>query len=423
MRTIFVNVFLATLIPIVLLNPYFGMLSYYWFTFMNPHRLAWSGGGDIPWAKMMAGVMLVAWMLSNEPKRIPINAVTGLLLMMLAWVTVTSAAAMFPDKAWDDWFDFCKIVITTLSATALINSRRRLHAVVWILVISIAYWTVKGGLFVIATSGRGTVIGPADSQFPESNRFARVAIMIAPLMLWLMVHTANAWIRRGLLAALMLTLFAMFGTGSRGGLIAFLVAMTYAWLHSRHKILPVLFGVACLGAGIMVMSHEKLDDYVARFSSIGDYQTDASLQSRLRTWEFAKALIARKPVTGGGFGAFAANIQTSVDGGYLEAHSNYYEMWAEHGYPGLALYLMLAAATFHMGGRIQRLARGRPQLYWARDLSLMLRVSLIGYFVGGLVANTAFFEMYYTLMALMVVTWRLANQAAAPAAPGPGATA
>ena len=60
-----------------------------------------------------------------------------------------------------------------------------------------------------------------------------------------------------------------------------------------------------------------------------------------------------------------------------------------------------------------RKTRSRPDLYWARDLALLLKMSMVGYLVGGLVINHTYFEFYYTLIALMVVTRVLVERALA----------
>ena len=60
--------------------------------------------------------------------------------------------------------------------------------------------------------------------------------------------------------------------------------------------------------------------------------------------------------------------------------------------------------TLLMASRTIRMARGRDDLQWAAVLSGMLQVSLIGYTVGGLFLGLAYFDLPYSLLALVVAT-------------------
>jgi hypothetical protein len=50
------------------------------------------------------------------------------------------------------------------------------------------------------------------------------------------------------------------------------------------------------------------------------------------------------------------------------------------------------------------MARGREDLRWASLLAGMLQVSLVGYGVGGLFLGLAYFDLPYSLLALVVAT-------------------
>lgn len=419
MRALVINFMLLGCVLIALFQPWAGVLGYNWFTYMNPHRLAWGLGIPIPWAKVIAGLTLAGWLLGGM-KGFRLSWVTGLLLALFAWTTITSLDALFPERAWEDWTEFAKMAVTALVATALLDDRRRLHAFVWIVVISLAYWTVKGGLYVVLTGGSGRVVGPPQSQFPETNRFARVAIMVLPLIWWLRLHSARLWVRRAMMAAAGLTLLSLIGTGSRGGFVGFVAMLGFAWLHSRRKLGMAMLGGAALAVLLLAVPVERLTGYSERIGTIGDYAEEASAKSRFKTWAFALDMAAREPVTGGGFGAFLANRQETSRVGYYEAHSIYFQMLGEHGWAGLGLWLALALALLLTGRRAMRRAEAHPHLYWARDLAMMLQIALVGFLAGGVFENLAFFELYYTLAAMLVLTDRIvAREAVAPAAAPP----
>ena len=63
-----------------------------------------------------------------------------------------------------------------------------------------------------------------------------------------------------------------------------------------------------------------------------------------------------------------------------------------------------ASLTLLLAGRTIRMARGREDLRWASLLAGMLQVSLVGYAVGGLFLGLAYFDLPYSLLALVVAT-------------------
>src|SRR5690606_25370785 len=96
--------------------------------------------------------------------------------------------------------------------------------------------------------------------------------------------------------------------------------------------------------------------------------------------------------------------------GGKEFHSNYFQALGEHGWPGLALYLLLLLLTWRLGSNIIKLCRGRPELYWARDLAVMLQAALVAYAVGGITITHAFWEPFYLFIALLTVTRSLVRK-------------
>ena len=86
-----------------------------------------------------------------------------------------------------------------------------------------------------------------------------------------------------------------------------------------------------------------------------------------------------------------------------DAHSIYFEVVAEHGFIGIALFLLLAWFTWNTGSRIRKQAGRSKETIWYRDLASMLQVSLMGYAVSGAFLGLAYFDLYYNLIAMMVI--------------------
>ena len=405
MRSLLVFIIVFSSLPVTFVRPYVGLLTYAWLSYMNPHRITWGAAYNFPFAMIVAVTTIVAWLLSKEPKRIPWCGVTVLLVAFVFWINVTTLFALVPDPAWEKWDTVMKIMFMTFLTLILATDRKRIHALVWVIVVSIGFFGIRGGIFVILTGGNYLVFGPPQSFIASNNDLGLALIMILPLMRYLQLQTANRWIRLGLIGAMGLSVLSILSSYSRGAALALAVMLVFLWAKSRKRLLVGAIVVLALSVGLIFMPQKWVD----RVESIENYKTDASVQGRFDAWIFAINLARARPLVGGGF-----NVQDNSDlfmryspgaAGARAFHSIFFEALGEHGFVGLFLFLALMGATFRMGGAIRKYAKTDQTLTWARDLATMLQVGIVGYAVGGAFLSRAYFDLYYHFIAIMVVTY------------------
>jgi len=92
------------------------------------------------------------------------------------------------------------------------------------------------------------------------------------------------------------------------------------------------------------------------------------------------------------------------------AHSIWFEILGDLGFPGLVLFLAILAAAFWKCRNIARLTRNQPALAWAADLARMLQISLAVYVATGSALSLGYFEMYYNILALLSRITRTVRQ-------------
>ena len=68
------------------------------------------------------------------------------------------------------WDLYIKNLIFALAVMAIMRSQVRIQALIWITVLSIGYFGVKGGGFTIVNGGAYTVLGPPE----RSSRTATI---------------------------------------------------------------------------------------------------------------------------------------------------------------------------------------------------------------------------------------------------------
>ena len=402
MRDILVTALVFGSIPFILLRPWIGVLVWSWLAYMNPHRLTWGFAYDFQFAQVIAVVTLVALVWSREKKQVPVNGTTITWLLWICWLNVTTFFALFPNMAGPEWERAMKIQLFALVTILLMRHKDRLIALVWVIVISLGFYGAKGGVFSILTGGQYIVWGPEGSFIAGNNSIGLAMIMTIPLMWFLYQHYERRLIRWGMLGLIGLTTISIFTTHSRGAFLAIGAMAFFLWFKSRQK--------ALLGIGILLLLpllfFAMPIEFQDRMFSISDYQEDGSAMGRINAWWMAFNLALDRPMLGGGFGAFRTamfRIYAPDPDDFHDAHSIYFEVLGEHGFMGLALFLMLGCLTFWMGGWIIQRTKGIAELQWAQGLASMLQVSLVGYAVGGAFLGLAYFDLYYHLIAMMVL--------------------
>lgn len=405
MRSLLVVLIVFGSVPLILVKPHIGVLVWSWISYMNPHRISWGIADDIPLAMVIGSATLLAWLFSRERKYFPITVVTGILLAFTLWTNVTMLFAVVPDDAFVKWERTMKILLMACVTMSLMGSRERLHSLVWVIVASIGFYGVRGGIFTILTGGNYRVWGPPGSFIADNNTIGLALTMILPLMRYLQLRTEHMWLRMGLYGVMGLTVVAIIGTYSRSSLIALGVVVVVLWLKSRRRM---LLG-AVLGITTIVAATLMPGKWTERMETIQNYSEDESVQGRFDAWSFAYQLAEDRPIVGGGFNVFQSlplweRYVPNPVSYKRSAHSIYFEVLGEHGFIGLILFLLLGIATLRAGTWTLRRTRDRPDLQWARDLTAMTQTSVIAYAVAGLVVNIATFDLYYHLIGIIVLT-------------------
>jgi probable O-glycosylation ligase (exosortase A-associated) len=401
MRDIALTAIFFGLLPFVFSRPFVGIYIWSWLGFMNPHRLTYGFAYEFPFAQIVAIVIFVSILKSKQPIRVPWTRETVLLLIFIMWMLFTTFFAFNSDGAWEQWDKVWKIQLMLFVTLMLIDTKQKLNWLIWVIVLSLGFYGVKGGIFTIVHGGAHSVQGPMGSFIGGNNEIGLALIMTIPLMRCLQLQAKKVWIHQGVTVAMLLTGIAVIGTQSRGALVGMVAMGIFLWLKSRNKIFTLLSILVVVGALATIMPQEWYD----RMGTIELYQEDRSALSRINAWWMAYN-IATTQITGGGFEAFVpwAIKQYAPDPSMgADAHSIYFEVLGEQGFIGFTMFMLLAWFTWDTGKRIRRLARHKPETKWAADLAGMIQVSLIGYAASGAFLGLAYFDLYYTLIAIMVI--------------------
>lgn len=405
MRDLFLTLLVFATLPLSLLRPHVGVLVWTWLSLMSPHRLSWGFAYDFGFVQLVAVATMAGWLVSREKTALPNTATTLFLFLLTAWVCVTTAFALSPELAQPRLVFTLKLLALPLFVLLVMNTRERIHALVWITAISLGFFAVKGGMFALLTGGGYRVYGPAGSFIEDNNQLALALIVTLPLIRYLQMNSAERWVRWGMGGLLGIAIICILASYSRGALLGLAAVSVFLFLNSRHKVVLIVLMLVAGGGALSMMPERWFD----RMSTLGDSaeNQDASVQGRFEIWRFAFSVASDRPLVGGGFDVFdePTAYERYAPGIIVRApHSIVFQVLGEHGFVGLFLFLAMWATAVAAGSRIRRRTRTRPDLRWAYDLAGMLQAGLMGYAVAGQFLNLAFFDLIYVIIAAMVAT-------------------
>lgn len=420
MRDILVALLVYGTLPIAILRPHVGILCYVWIGLMNPHRLSWRMY-DAPVGMAAALATLVGTVLAGQIRAIPLRSTTYLLALWLLYTTLTTYGALSGADAWVEWNRFSRIILMCFVAMMLLQERARLEQFLWICMASIGFYGVKGGLFSLATGGNYRVWGPDGSFITGNNELALAELMVLPLMLYFAHRAKRHWVRVLHWGCFVLTTISILFSYSRGAFLGFGALAFVMIVRSRYRV-PALGMAVLLVALLFAVAPAS---WTERMFSIKDYQEDASAMGRINAWSFAANLAADR-VFGGGFRTFTREwfiVYAPNPTDVHDAHSIYFEVLGEQGYPGLAVFLAILGTTLWRLERLRKRGGGEQARVWYAELAEMLQFSILAYAVGGAFLGLAYFDLPYYLVIAALLLEFVADREPPEPAPEPAVAA
>lgn len=405
MSSLLLAVVVFAVLPVMFVEPFVGVLMWSWISFMSPMRLVYGIADAIPFALVVGVTCVAGWLFGNR-RRVPLDATTVLLAAFMMVFTISTVFALDPVAAWPKWWETTKAFLFFFVTAALLTNRVRVHALIWIMVLSVGFYGVKGGIFALLTGGNYRIWGPTSTVIGDNNHIACALVVLLPMMNYLALQSERRVIRIGARVAMGLCVMAVLASYSRGAFLALGAMVIFLWLHSRHKILTAMMIVPVLALSIHFMPQQWVD----RISTIETYDQDRSATGRIDIWRASAKMALARPLVGGGFLApHNQEIVSRYDPG-TEAravHSIWFEVMGETGLVGFGLWVMILGLAFINCRVILRRTAAAPEFRWANDLARMLLASLTGFAVGGTFLSLSYWDFYFTLVLILAAVRRI----------------
>jgi probable O-glycosylation ligase (exosortase A-associated) len=135
------------------------------------------------------------------------------------------------------------------------------------------------------------------------------------------------------------------------------------------------------------------------------WPNDLSALGRVNAWNYS-INVANDNLFGGGYNSWdrlTFEKYAPIVNFVQAAHSIYFSVLADHGWPGLILFLLISLLAWRTNTWVIRNTKDNDELKWAADLAKMLQVCLMAYASGGAFLSLSYLDLYWHLLALMVI--------------------
>jgi probable O-glycosylation ligase (exosortase A-associated) len=375
----------------------------------------WFMAKELSHSQVIGGFTFLGYVLSKEQKVLLKHRESVLICLLWVFFGLTTVFAIEQVTASEKFILLSKMFFMVLLSTSIVSNEKRIRLLVRVMAAAVGLFGLKGGLFFLSTGGQEMVSTPDGSFLSGNNAVGLALAMNLPVLLYLAKTDPQVWLRWLFRVMLIASYPAILGTFSRGAWAAAAIVTLLLFWNSGRKT-TVLIAIGAFGVLTMwfpgILSSMLSERVIDRYETLENIDTDNTSQSRLWSWEFCKRVALDNPVIGAGFGYYSEDTYAKYypemlsrwPGKSWSCHNSWLQVLGEHGFIGFSLWCALLICTFSSLRDIRLYGRALPEMVWAVDIGRMLPISLVGFMVGGTFLDFAYFEGFYQLVAVVVVT-------------------
>jgi len=408
LRDIIFSAMVLFMVPACYRKPFIGLVMFSWLAYMRPQDLTWGFAREQRWSYLIAVTTFLGYLKSRPTEWFIRDWRNYVMIVMILVVGISGVVSKYASAiTFNHFLEFAKILVIAMFTTVVVKRREQLRILLWIIALSLGFYGVKSGIWGIMTLGRVAIIRGPGGMMKDNNALALALAMAVPILLHLGLTERHRLVKYAFLISVPLSAFTVMLTHSRGGFLSLACGLVVLVWHSRNRV-AVFSAGALLAIAAFVLAPPE---YKERISTIADYKTEGSAQGRIRSWGIGYRMALANPLLGVGIEQYVHHYNdfASEPGhGVIVAHNSFIQIWAESGTLALILYLFLLASCFIMIWRVRARARHHFYTSWVLNYCTMFEASMVAFTVGGMFLNKAHFDLFYHMVAIILVFGRMA---------------
>lgn len=383
--------------------PFWLLCVYLIFEYVRPQTI-WPALDVAPFAMMSLLGAAVALVIAPRDSGGTKSFATVLMVIFQVVILISSVQAYQPSESYK-WFSlfFSWLVIYYL-IVQIINTRVKFFLFM-ILYFLVNLKMAQHGFISWLANGFGFSswgVSCAPGWFQNSGECGTQMAMIFPMWIYFIFSLGKYWpknVRLLMWALPVMALGTVVATGSRGALLALVVASSFMVVKSQYRIRAIIL-LTLIGGVVFLVTPPEFKE---RFNEAGE---DRTSQTRLMYWGHGIEILKEYPVLGVGYRNWIPYYsdhwpEDSPFQGVELPHNIFLEIGTELGWAGLVMYAILIVFTFVCNYRSRRAALivdDRFLFYMAHGLD----AALVAFLVSGQFVSVAYYPFFWINLAFSV---------------------
>lgn len=396
-----------------LTGPFYALLFYLWNAYFRPEFWVWDFDTVAPLRlSLVIGAFLLAASIRSFAR---FRWSLSLFLALAFFIQSTISLLLSPHQTLivPFWVEFLKVVLITVLITLLVSDERRYRLTLLTIALSLGFEGAKQGWTSFFRNPGGTNINP-NVLLGDNNGVALGMMMLIPMFIALAQTSSTRWERFAHRFFIVGVFYRSISTYSRGGFLAAGAVSLISLARAKHKIRTII-AVGLIGYAIASVMPEAFWERMNTITAPSE-ERDVSIESRVFYWELAQRVTDDYPFTGVGMNGFRYSfskysIASGGEEGQRAAHSVWFGLMADLGYPGLTIFVALMLSSIFTCEKLRRRARRRGHHSIATYAS-HLQTSIVVFAVGGTFLSAQYLELIWHIFGLVIALDRIeASQA------------
>jgi probable O-glycosylation ligase (exosortase A-associated) len=206
---------------------------------MNPQSLCYGFALNAPFTKITALVLLGSMLYNKETKSFPVTALSIIWIIFILFMGITTYFAYFPDTAFIQYLKVIHIQLLVFLTMMLITDMEKLNKLIWVIVLSVGFFTAKGGLYYLMIGGNFNLWGPSGTSIEPPIELAIAGLIVMPMMVYLYQISNDKWVKLGLVSAIVLSLLTLIKSQSGAVFFTIFVAVVFYAIKKMGEVTGV----------------------------------------------------------------------------------------------------------------------------------------------------------------------------------------
>lgn len=409
-RYIMLLIIPATIICILILrNPYYGIYLFFFYSYLRPYDF-------IPALRVLKLTMLieivtlVAWLikLATTKSNIKWSAFSWYYLGFIGVIGITVIIAVNNFYAYQAFLNMATLFVMFILAANIVDSSKRLNQIVWLLLIIHLYFALQGiktfmtGAHLVGNQYTSGQVG--SGYIGDENDFALIINMMIPFAFFGIFYFKEK-VKLVCTGLLLVFVFGVISSFSRGGLIGLACLLLYCILSSKKKLLSFAVVISIFLAMFMFAPSSYWDEA----KTIQDID-QGTADTRIRYWKAGFRMFRDHPIVGVGADNGGVHMPMYIQGSGdpntqwgRAFHGTIPQIVAELGTLGSFFYFAMIIIAFKLLYRIKKRKVGEGGDDFSQYMANSIIGSLIAYFACATFLSTAYYPHLWTLYTLTFI--------------------